>query len=114
VQLAKSAIRTGLDLLLADAGLGNQDLSCIILAGAFGKFLTVEDAVTVGLIPPIEREKIVQVGNAAGAGVRRTLTDLESRAEARKLAEEGQYLELASNPAFDRAFARNAMFHKLT
>ena len=71
VQLAKSAIRTGLDLLLAQAGIDAARSRQTYVAGAFGKFLDVEDAVLIGLLPDLPRPKISQVGNAAGAGVRR-------------------------------------------
>jgi uncharacterized 2Fe-2S/4Fe-4S cluster protein (DUF4445 family) len=109
VQLAKAAIRTGLDLLQADAGMEEMDLDRLIIAGAFGKFLDVKEAMAVGLIPSIP-ERIVQVGNAAGAGVRRLLVSNAAREKARQLARHGRYLELATRPEFYRTFAARAMF----
>jgi len=109
VQLAKAAIRTGLDLLMSDAGIEEKDLSKLIIAGAFGKFLDVNEAMAVGLIPSIP-ERIVQVGNAAGAGVRRLLVCNAARKKVLELTHQGRYLELATRPEFNRTFAERAMF----
>ncbi len=110
IQLAKAAIRTGLDLLLADAGLEEKDLDSLVIAGAFGKYLDVEEAIAVGLLPAMPRDRIVQVGNAAGAGVRSFLICATAREKAQKLSRSGKYLELATRPEFSRIFARRAMF----
>jgi uncharacterized 2Fe-2S/4Fe-4S cluster protein (DUF4445 family) len=110
VQLAKAAIRTGLDLLLAEIGIGEDAIDRFIIAGAFGKYLDVRAALAIGLLPPVSSSRIVQVGNAAGAGVRRLLVCANARAKARALARESQYLELATHPGFHHAFARRAAF----
>lgn len=110
VQLAKSAIRSGLELLLAAASLTADDLSGILLAGAFGKFLAIDDAVAIGLLPDSARQRIVQVGNAAGAGVRRLLVDAAARAQASQLARAARFLELTLDPKFNLTFARYALF----
>ena len=110
VQLAKAAIRTGLELLLAETGVGEGAVDRLIIAGAFGKFLDVNAAMAIGLLPPAFAGRIVQVGNAAGAGVRRLLVCARARERARSLARETQYLELATHPAFHHTFARRATF----
>ena len=110
VQLAKAAIRTGLDLLLAETGVGEDAVERFVIAGAFGKYLDVHAALAIGLLPPVSSSRIVQVGNAAGAGVRRILVCANARAKARALARESQYLELATHPGFHHTFARRAAF----
>ncbi len=110
VQLAKAAIRTGLDLLLAENGIGEDAVDRFIIAGAFGKYLDVHAALAIGLFPPVPGSRIVQVGNAAGAGVRRLLVCANARAKARALARQSQYLELATHPGFHHTFARRAAF----
>ena len=110
VQLAKGAIRTGLELLLAETGVGEDAVGRLIIAGAFGKFLDVNAALAIGLLPPAFTGRIVQVGNAAGAGVRRLLVCTRARERARSLAREAHYLELATQPRFQRTFARRASF----
>ena len=110
VQLAKAAIRTGLELLLAESGVGEGAVDQLILAGAFGKFLNVNEALAIGLFPASLAGRIVQVGNAAGAGVRRLLVCRRAREKARLLARQSRTLELATQPGFQRTFARRATF----
>ena len=112
VQLAKAAIRTGLDLLLAETGIAEDAVDRFVIAGAFGKFLDVRAALAIGLFPPVPGSRIVQVGNAAGAGVRRILVCANARAKARALAHESHYLELATHPGFHHTFARRAGFYQ--
>ena len=57
----------------------------------------------------VSSSQIIEVGNAAGAGVRRLLVCAEMRKK-RALAREAQYLELATHPEFHRTFARRAAF----
>jgi uncharacterized 2Fe-2S/4Fe-4S cluster protein (DUF4445 family) len=110
VQMAKGAIRTGLELLLAETGVGEDAVDRLIIAGAFGKFLDVNAALAIGLLPLAFAGRIVQVGNAAGAGVRRLLVCASAREKARSLARETHYLELATQPRFRGTFARRASF----
>ena len=106
VQLAKGAIRTGLDLLLAEAGVDAGELDRLIVAGAFGKYIDIDEAFSIGLLPSGTRERIVQVGNAAASGVQRMLVCSEMRSRAEKIARQAQYIELASEPGFQGAFMR--------
>jgi len=109
VQLAKAAIRTGLDLLLAHAGLGEQDLDLLVVAGAFGRFIDLEDAMAIGLLPRLPASRMTQVGNAAAGGARRLLACNAVRAEAEGMARRVHYFELASQPGFQRAFIARSM-----
>jgi uncharacterized 2Fe-2S/4Fe-4S cluster protein (DUF4445 family) len=104
VQLAKAAIRAGLELLLADVGLREDQLDHLILAGAFGMFIDIGEAVAIGMLPSLPASRIIQVGNLAGAGVRRMLACKNSRTYAIKLARQERYRELALNPDFPRAY----------
>lgn len=109
IQLAKGAIRTGLDLLLKDAGLSAQDLDHILVAGAFGNFIDIDDAITVGLLPDVPRKTVEQIGNIAGTGACRLVACGSVRRRAARLATEVRYLELASQPDFDTVFASNCL-----
>jgi uncharacterized 2Fe-2S/4Fe-4S cluster protein (DUF4445 family) len=71
LQLAKGAIRAGIEILLSVGGVDYQELDEIILAGAFGSFLRRESALKMGLLPPVEPEKVQSVGNTAGEGASR-------------------------------------------
>lgn len=109
IQLAKGAIRTGLDVLLRDAGLASRDLDRVLVAGAFGSFIDIDDAIAIGLLPDVPRRNVVQIGNAAGTGACRLIACNGARTRAARLAEEVRYIELASQPDFDTVFASNCL-----
>ena len=71
IQLAKAALRAGIDLLVEHSGF--TDLADIRLAGAFGAHIDPVDAMVLGLIPDAPRAAVRAVGNAAGAGAVRAL-----------------------------------------
>lgn len=105
LQLAKGAIRTGVDALLQNAGIGPGDVDRVIIAGAFGTYIDIESAITIGLLPRMPLERIVQVGNAAGTGARLALISRMHRQGAQEIASRVSYLELARTPKFMRNFA---------
>ena len=107
LQLAKAAIATGIQVLLADAGLAPEDLTSIIVAGAFGTYIDLNSAMAVGMLPRLPVERYRQVGNAAGSGAKLALASTARRREARKLAHSIGYIELASDPTFMTRFVAN-------
>lgn len=104
LQLAKGAIRSGLDLLLQVAGVEPAELDAILLAGAFGNYLRRESAVRIGLLPPVDPVKVRPIGNAAAAGAKMVLLSKEARARAERLAREAQWVDLATHPDFEEIF----------
>ncbi|MBN2241840.1 MAG: DUF4445 domain-containing protein [Acidobacteria bacterium] len=106
LQLAKAAIRLGIETLLEDAGVREKDIDGVVIAGAFGTFIDVESAVTIGMLPPLPLERFKQVGNAAGAGARLALISKSRRRAAQRIASRDGYIELASVPDFNIKFAR--------
>lgn len=68
VQLAKSAIRSGIEILLDKKKLTISVIDRIYLAGAFGNKIKVEDILDIGMIPEVDVDRIVQSGNLAGLG----------------------------------------------
>jgi uncharacterized 2Fe-2S/4Fe-4S cluster protein (DUF4445 family) len=105
MQLAKAAIRLGIQALAAAEGIEETEIERVIIAGAFGTFIDVASAVTIGMLPPLPLERFEQVGNAAGTGARLALISLSQRAEARRIAAMDAYIELAAVPNFNRRFA---------
>ncbi len=105
LQLAKGAIRCGIETLLQDAGISAGDLDKVIIAGAFGTYIDVESAITIGLLPQVPLDRVSQVGNAAGTGARLALISRAFRQQGRDLAQRVRYLELARTPRFMRNFA---------
>jgi uncharacterized 2Fe-2S/4Fe-4S cluster protein (DUF4445 family) len=112
VQLAKAAIRTGIDLLLRIADLDDSAIARVIIAGAFGNYIDVDSAITVGLLPDLPADRVSQVGNAAGLGVRQMLASCAVRAQARDLAARCRYVELGARADFQKTFMHNIGFRK--
>lgn len=105
LQLAKAAIRVGIQALIAAEGLAENEIEQVIISGAFGTFIDIESAITIGMLPPLPLDRFTQVGNAAGTGARLALISLSQRAEAERIASLDGYIELASVPNFQRKFA---------
>lgn len=112
VQLAKAAIRTGTELLLMDRGLEELAIEKFIIAGAFGAYIDVKSSIAIGLLPDLPIDRFVQVGNAAGAGVRHMLVSKQKREEAKQLALDCQFLELSSKPNFQKRFLHHIGFSR--
>lgn len=110
LQLAKGAVRAGIEVLLAESGLRATDLERILLAGAFGSYIDRASAVRLGLVPALHLAQIVAVGNAAGAGAVMALTSLEERRKAAGLAESVTHVELSTRPDFQMLFMETMLF----
>jgi uncharacterized 2Fe-2S/4Fe-4S cluster protein (DUF4445 family) len=112
VQLAKSAIRTGMDLLLKQMGLAETELDRVIIAGAFGAYIDIASAIVIGLLPNLPAEKFEQVGNAAGLGIRQMLASQRARARAAEIAARCRYVELSTRAEFQKTFMHNIGFRR--
>ena len=112
IQLAKGAIRAGINLLLAEAGLEPDDLSEILLAGAFGNYIGRVSALRIGLLPDIGPERIRLIGNAALTGAKMALLSRQVRTDAERIRDETRHVELAALPGFTDAFADAMLFPK--
>lgn len=104
VQLAKAAIQAGTRLLLEEIGLGVPDIDRVLLAGAFGNYISPKSALTIGLLPRVDISQIIPVGNAAGEGAKGLLLSLESRAKAERIARDTRHVDLAAHEDFQSVF----------
>lgn len=100
VQLAKAAIRAGIELMCEQLGRKVEDISQVLLAGAFGNYLDPASACRIGLIPPCLQEKIRPIGNAAGAGAQLCALNEAEFTYSQVLTAKARFLELASLPQF--------------
>jgi uncharacterized 2Fe-2S/4Fe-4S cluster protein (DUF4445 family) len=105
LQLAKGAMRSGIQALLQDAGHEAQEINSVVIAGAFGSYIDVPSAIAIGMLPSLPLDRFRQVGNAAGSGARLALISQQKRAEAQQIARQVRYIELAAVPDFQRLFA---------
>jgi uncharacterized 2Fe-2S/4Fe-4S cluster protein (DUF4445 family) len=106
LQLAKAAIRSGIQMLLRDKRLTDEDLAEVIIAGAFGSYLDVSSAIAIGMLPAIPEKRFRQVGNAAGMGAKIALISREKREVVQKVVRDIRYIELAVAPDFNKTFTQ--------
>ena len=104
VQLAMAAIRAGIELMCRKMGVTPEQIRKVYLAGAFGNYLDPDSACAIGMIPPVLRDRIEPIGNAAGAGARLCAVSNDEYAYSKELAEGTQFLELASMPEFNDCY----------
>lgn len=102
IQLAKAALYTGCKLLMRRYPV--ERVERIVLAGAFGSYISREAALMIGMLPECEPSKVVQAGNAAGDGARMMLLSTSRRKHAEEIARRVRYVELTAEPGFQEEF----------
>ncbi len=112
IQLAKGAIRAGLEVLLDATTTAPEEVKEVVIAGAFGSFLKIQSALDIGLLPHLPNAHYRQVGNAALAGAKWALISSQARQRARQIVAQTNYLELTTYPKFSRRFALGMLFPK--
>jgi len=108
MQLGKSALRAGADILLDHYGIAKPDR--VALAGAFGSYIDKHAALAIGILAAGDPEKVTSVGNAAGDGALLALLALGKRQEAEWVAETVEYVELATVPDFQEHYVEAMRF----
>jgi len=104
VQLAKGAIASGVVMLQHVAGVPDARVAELMLAGGFGNYVSISSALRIGLIPPLPKEKIRYVGNAASLGAQLCLVSETERQRAESVAARIEHVSLAAHPDFERIF----------
>lgn len=104
LQLAKAAIRAGVSILMKDLGISLEELDRVLLAGAFGNYISKASALQIGLLPNVPIEKIETVGNAAGDGAKMILLSHVERERAHELAKRSDHIELSTRIDFQEEF----------
>jgi len=102
IQLAKAALYAGAKLLIERRGAGPPER--VTLAGAFGSHIDPLYAMTLGLIPDCDLNKVASAGNAAGTGARIALLNLAARAEIENVVRRIEKIETAVEPNFQNLF----------
>ncbi len=108
LQLAKAALYAGAKLMMGKLGITKLDK--VILAGAFGSHISREASLTLGMFPDCSIENVYAVGNAAGDGARMTLLNKSKRIEAHERARWVEFVEIATEPAFEKQFMQAMHF----
>ena len=103
VQLAKAALRAGMETLLRLRGMQSTDIARVLVAGGFGAYLRLDSACRIGMFPPAAKKIARHIGNAAGAGAALALT-AQGRRTLRELTGRCAYHELSGSPVFRDAY----------
>jgi len=110
VQLAKGAIRTGIDMLLKASGIAATEVDRVLIAGSFGFHLRTKSLIHLGLLPGEFSDRVEFVGNTSKSGAQAFLLNRHTREKMRRVVEQVKVLELANDPAFEKAFIRSLQF----
>ena len=105
IQLAKAAIRTGINVLLSKTDVKENEIDEVIIAGAFGSYINVASAIGIGMLPSLSLVKFCQVGNAAGLGAKLALISRKNRTIAEEITSRIRYIELTTHPKFKHEFS---------
>jgi uncharacterized 2Fe-2S/4Fe-4S cluster protein (DUF4445 family) len=104
LQFAKGSIAAGIKVLMDILGVSAEDLDEVLLGGSFGSYLNPESAKIIGLVPPVDVNKIIAVGNSAGEGAKIALLSYRERQVAFELPTRIEYVELSSRSDFNDSF----------
>ncbi|MBI4188088.1 MAG: DUF4445 domain-containing protein [Chloroflexi bacterium] len=97
---AKAAMYAGCQTLLRSVGVKNSDVEQVIIAGAFGSHLDIEDSITIGLLPDLPRDRFIFIGNGSLLGARLTSFSVDLLDDARRVAQMMTNFELSENVDF--------------
>ena len=112
-QMAKGSLSAVTEVLLATAGVGWDDVSSVYVAGAFGMFVNLRSAQRIGLLTSVPLERILTVGNAAGAGAKLSLCSVVQRDIASELAYRMRHVPMTTNLTYEDALIEQIGFPKV-
>jgi len=110
VQLAKSAIAAGIETMLHEAGISQDDVKKVYIAGGFGSHLNIDSAIRIGLLPQAFGDKIKVIGNASLTGASQLIGDMEKIDTIRNIVGLAEHVDLGGNPMFNNLYVENMMF----
>lgn len=110
LQLAKTAIAAGIDVLLNYAGINESDVRLLALAGGIGSFLDTASAARIGLFSNTLLPVSYPVGNAAGEGAVLTLLEKDAQKRLVSIRDKCEYIDLSANAFFNDRFAMRMGF----
>ncbi len=106
---SKGAVYAGFTVLLNQAGLDFSMVEKIVITGGFGRYLNIDRAVAIGLLPDIDRNKFQYLGNSSVAGAYMALLSEEYRKEAIQISNGMTYIDFSNNNQFMDEFT-SALF----
>lgn len=106
---AKAAIYAGFTVLAEQVGMTLNDVQQMVIGGSFGKYINVEKAVQIGLLPDMPWDKFKFLGNTSIKGAYLALLDTQQRERVADIARRMTYIELSADNSFYEAFT-SALF----
>ena len=106
---AKGAIYAGFSVLTKSVGIDLADVERVLIGGAFGKYIDIEKAIQIGLMPDMPWERFKYLGNTSVLGAFTALLCPDMRREAVEIAKKMTYLELSADNRFMEEFT-SALF----
>lgn len=110
VQLAKAAVRAGMETLMLRYGVSADKIEKVYLAGGFGLKINQKMAIAIGLLSPKFQGKIEAVGNSALKGAIQYLLNAEDRRKAEQIVHSSEELNLANDKDFNELYMESMMF----
>ena len=110
LQLAKAAIASGIKILLKTVGAGIEDIDAVYLAGALGNYVHSLSAMRIGLLPEVNPEKIISLGNAASTGANMILLSKRYWERSSEIAAALEHIELSGHADFFDQFIEEMNF----
>ena len=110
LQLAKAAVAAGINVLAAETGIDLDEVDGLCLAGGFGKYISVENAVKIGMLPEELKDKTETLGNTSLKGACEVLLMPEKLSSLNAIRESCRYIELSGNRAFSEKFMDCMLF----
>jgi len=104
VQLAKGAVRAGIEFLLRSKGIKASEVDRVLIAGSFGYHLRAKSLINIGLLPPEFAGRIEFIGNTSKSGGQAFLLNKSYRAQMARLVKNIEVIELANYKDFDKVF----------
>ena len=95
IKRSKAAIFAAASILVKQMNLQFRDIKKIFIAGGFGTYIDIENAINIGLLPDIDRQKFIFVGNSSLAGAREVLLSYEAMKKIEEIARQVTYFELS-------------------
>ncbi len=110
VQNAKAAVHAGIELLVMKAGLEFKDIGKAYIAGGFGNFIDMEEAINIGLLPAGLRGKTISAGNSSAAGSALCMLDYSSLKRVENISKNIEYYELSTDKEFTELYVDGMFF----
>lgn len=110
VQLAKAAVRAGIEFLLDSKGVKAAEVDAVLIAGSFGYHLRVRSLIHIGLLPPEFAGKVEFIGNSSKSGGHAFLLNEAYRSTMKELAGKVEVVELATRSDFEKVFVKCLSF----